>query len=294
MHRWRLLERKRTAATRGAATQDPSSSALGAESQHTSDHVPPQESPPWDGRSPQYVTPSMLFNSSPNHPQESRTPIYRPEQILSGAHLAGASSTPPHSQQYQYGNSLDGASSHSMSIAPSPNHHAYYPQAPALSSSHVETPLPTRGVTPHAPQPSAYTANDYDMMAMPNSFAAPDPDIVQQKDVHSDNSFTLQTPQHQASLPLHPLNDLGSSVIPESPASPSPVGSPIPLSSPPRTPPASHGVLVATDSSADSAHRPKSYYRSDAEKAQQLSAPRRAPNHQRPTRLSSLLPATSE
>ncbi|KAI0828359.1 hypothetical protein BC628DRAFT_1365562 [Trametes gibbosa] len=272
-NRWRMLERKRAAATRGTTAQgDPLVSAPTTGSPWTTDPVSSLETPSWDGRSPQYVTPSMLFNSSPNHPQESRTPVYRPEQILSGIHLAGTSGTPPHSQQFHYGlSSTSDQSSHLGSVAHPPNTHAYSSQATILSSSHEEGRLPRTSIIVSVPQSPEYTTSGVEMAIPSNPVAHTAPEPVQREDPHRDAPSAPNSLQPEAHHPLRPCDDLGPSVIADSPASPSPVSS-----------------------VTGSAHGSKSYYRTDSEKARQYSTPRNAPHSQRPARLSSLLPATSD
>ncbi|KAI0639083.1 hypothetical protein C8Q77DRAFT_1213751 [Trametes polyzona] len=296
-NRWRMLERKKAAANRGGVAQgDPSSSTPAISSQATASGVSVQDSPPWDGRSPQYVTPSMLFSSSPNHTQEPHTTAYRPDQILSGAHLAGASSTPPHSQQFQYGSSsLSGALSHPSSVAHSPNPHAYYPVTADLSS----TPNDSLTLDARNPLPSSecrqYTPEDFGTVAQLEPIDTQSTlGATRPENASSNSAFMSGDQRTRTALPVHLLSDAGPSVISDSPASPSPVGSPIPLDTPPGSPPIQSSQPSGADAPTDGAHAHKSYYRTDAEKARQASAPRKQHGSQRPTRLSSLLPATAD
>ncbi|KAI0374497.1 hypothetical protein BV20DRAFT_1118498 [Pilatotrama ljubarskyi] len=293
-NRWRMLERKRVAATRDGQAR-PEQSPLSAQpGQWTPNHDPNQEAQAWDGRSPQYVTPSMLFNSSPNHPPEMHTAAYLPEQILSGAHLAGGATGPQEPGQFQYGSSsLSGASSHPGSAVHSPNPHAYYASAHAFSPHHIPE-VSGAGAPTALPQSGGYRSGQYGLVADPGGSAAQASLETYQEDGHRHAGAAPATPCGGDVFPSRIPGAPGPLVISDSPASPSPRGSPSPLETPPGTPPAQQPSLSSDTVPVGSANKPTSYYRTEAEKAQQSSVPRRASNPQRPTRLSSLLPATAD
>ncbi len=296
MNRWRLLDRRSiTLASVSASEGAPSSSVPTSTSQWAPEHGSVQDTPPWDGRSPQYVTPSMLFNSSPNHSQEPHPAAYRPEQILSGAHLASANNSPPHPQLFQYGpSSLGGLLSHPGSVAHSPNPYAYHPQTTFRSHDHDTS----RGSDDNVSAPNRsreYSSGDFEAMALPGSCAIHGtPEVTQQEDSLQNTSSVSNHEDARPSLPRGLLCDAGLSVaISDSPASPSPVASPLPLDTLPVTPPTEYTGLPSATVPSHSTHAPRCYYRTEAEKAQ-LAIARKASASQRPTRLSSLLPATTE
>ncbi|KAL1951754.1 hypothetical protein VTO73DRAFT_903 [Trametes versicolor] len=295
-NRWRMLERKRTAAARGSAAEGaPSSSALDSTSQWVPDQGSVQDTPPWDGRSPQYVTPSMLFNSSPNHSQEPHSAAYRPEQILSGVHLASANNSPSHLQQFHYGSSsLGGVPPHPRSVAHSPNPYAYHPQTTSVSLGH-DAPRGSRANVSTPGQSGESPCGDYEPITIPGSTICATPEATHQDD--HQNTRSISNRQHvRPSLSPDLLGDAGPAVaISDSPASPSPVASPLPLDALPATPSTEHTGLSSAAVPSHSTQAPRcNYYRTEAEKAQLTTAPRKASASQRPTRLSSLLPATAD
>ncbi|OSD05897.1 hypothetical protein PYCCODRAFT_1383880 [Trametes coccinea BRFM310] len=293
-NRWRMLERKRVAASRdNAARGDATAQTAASTSQWTPGHAPAQDAQSWDGRSPQYVNPSMLMHNSPAHSQECRTPAYLPEQILSGAHLAdcSAAASPAH-QPFQYGSSaLGGGLSHPGSVAHSPNpHHEYY-----ASVGRYSPPVsPVGGPTPHAQvrqsSPGEFVPPGIDAHTVPGTTQH----AVDHRALHLNPDAQGQhesSPSSSASRPRLPDDD-GHAVVPDTPASPSAAGSPLPADSRSPSPPAENGGVR---SALNDTNGTRSHYRTDAEKAQLSTAsPRRPPNPERPSRLSSLLPATSD
>ncbi|KAI0359049.1 hypothetical protein OH77DRAFT_1575426 [Trametes cingulata] len=292
-NRWRMLERKRVAANRDGPAPSEPSSLSGQPSQWSPNHDPAQDAQPWDGRSPQYVTPSMLFNSSPNHPPETHTAAYLPEQILSGAHLTGGAASPQHTGQFHYGSSsLSGALSHPGSVAPSPNHHAYYPPGTAYSPHHVPE-ATNAGTTTILASVGGYGPVEYGPATDSGGSAAHASLSGYRENGHRQGTAPITSQSEDSSASQIP-GDPGPLVISDSPASPSPRSSPEPFDTPPCTPPNPETGLPTASVATDGTHTPRSYYRTDAEKAQQMSHPRKALNPQRPARLSSLLPATAD
>ncbi|KAH9912246.1 uncharacterized protein BXZ73DRAFT_56407 [Epithele typhae] len=94
-NRYRMLDRRRQLQPQIPGQAGPSHAVpgtLASALQGTSDGSGNQGSPFWDGRSPQYVAPSVLHSgSSPQHVLQPQGASFSPQQILSGAHL-----TPPH------------------------------------------------------------------------------------------------------------------------------------------------------------------------------------------------------
>ena len=287
-----MLERRRAALSRDAAPRgEPSSSVpapSGTSSQWTPTHVQEQEF--WDGRSPQYVAPSVLYQGSPLHSQESHATSYSPEQILSGAHLTGTS--PGHQREppsFQYtSSSLSAALSHPSSVTQSPDPHGYYPSA-TFSPNHAPSGLSDIEAPAATTRSGTYGSHDFPFIP-----------------IHDDNHdhATTESSQHIAGHPPSPSPAAEECIEPpdaaaiydpavpsDSPASPSQCGSPSPPGSP--TPPPGNHTVNDTGAGVDPVYAPRPYYRTDAEKAQSAATPRRS-NSQRPTRLSSLLPATTE
>ncbi|TFK93537.1 hypothetical protein K466DRAFT_537804 [Polyporus arcularius HHB13444] len=284
-NRWRMLERKRAALSRDATSRGEGPSSVSeppgtSSPQWTPTHV--QEPQFWDGRSPQYVTPSVLYQGSPLHPQESHGTTYSPDQILSGVHLNGSSSSQRDPPPFQYSApSLSAALSHPGSVAESPEPHEYY-RSGAYASSHGPSGLSEANASAPAAQSGTYGSHEYDFMTI---------------DDHH-HSSTSPEPSHHSSAPANeyagPL-DLGIQPlpIPDTPASPSPCGSPSPPGSPACSAgnqtdgPAASGICV------DPPDPPRrSYYRTAEEKVASQPPPR--PSIHRPARLSSTLPATSD
>ncbi|KAI0651537.1 hypothetical protein C8Q79DRAFT_933915 [Trametes meyenii] len=296
-NRWRMLERKRVASTREQiARGEPSSTQLDSAPQWTPGQVSTQDTQPWDGGSPQYIAPSMLFSSSPTHTQESRAAAYLPEEILSGAHLAGMATSPLEPPQFQFGSSsLSGALSHPGSVAHSPNPHGYYPSPGRYSPSQA---LPqTSDVHTVATDVGShdYEPGEYRIVSISGTSAGQTASVSsQQLSSHRGTQPATHIEETRASHTPGLLVEPVFQAISDSPASPSEAGSPLPLDTPPASPPIQEEGLPSAAISTDSAPAPSSYYRTDVEKAQQPPAPRRPPNPQRPTRLSSLLPATTD
>ncbi|KAI0666343.1 hypothetical protein C8Q78DRAFT_1060895 [Trametes maxima] len=295
-NRWRMLERKRVASTREpAARGEPSSSQLDLAPQWTPGHVSAHDAQSWDGRSPQYIAPSMLFSSSPTHAQESRAAAYLPEEILSGAHLTGMTTSPLEPPQFQYGSSsLSGALSQPGSVAHSPNPHGYYPSTGRYSPSQALPQTSDVHTVATDVRSHDYEPGEYDIMSISRTSAAQVASVSsQQTDSHRGTQPAICDEETGASHTQGLLVEPVLQAISDSPASPSEVGSPLPLDTPPASP-IQEECSPSAAISTDSAHASRSYYRTDAEKAQQPPAQRRPPNPQRPTRLSSLLPATTD
>ncbi|KAI0768607.1 hypothetical protein BD413DRAFT_479387 [Trametes elegans] len=290
-NRWRMLERKRVAAARDTAGRGEASSTTSAPpSQWAPNPTVIQDAQSWDGRSPQYVTPSMLFNSSPSHPQEPQTTAYLPEQILSGVHLTGTTPRSPGAPQLQYGSSsLDGALSHPGPISHSPNRQEFYTPTDSYSPT---TSLSQGTAADGGAHAHSYGTDEYAPMPVSNG-GVPHavPAAYQQQGVEPDTGGNQ--PTLSAGTDVVPAGT-GPEIISDSPASPSPASPPIPLDTPLNSPPTESAALPLSSAPTDSAHAPRPYYRTEAEKAQQLPALRKVPNTQRPTRLSSLLPATAD
>ncbi|KAI0757323.1 hypothetical protein C8Q80DRAFT_1092893 [Daedaleopsis nitida] len=294
-NRWRMLERRRTALSREAAPRGdlsssaPASSGTPSTSQWTPTHV--QEQHFWDGRSPQYVTPSVLYQGSPFHSQEAHSTSYSPDQILSGVHLNGSPSTSRDPPPFQYpSSSLSAVLSHPNSVTQSPDPHGYHHPA-AFPPGQGPSELPDIDVPGSGARSGSYEAHDY------HQFISVDNN-------HNENSAPEASPHVDgtiSALPASTTEHTGSSdsgvppstAIPsDSPASPSYCGS-----SPPGSPFSSSGDLpveiTVTGISTDPSCAPRPYYRTNAEKARSISASRRLNTH-RPTRLSSMLPATTD
>ncbi|KAI9068020.1 hypothetical protein FKP32DRAFT_1588049 [Trametes sanguinea] len=285
-NRWRMLERKRAARPRdGAVPGDTTSQAAASTSQWTPGHAPAQDAQSWDGRSPQYVNPSMLMNNSPAHSQECRTPAYLPEQILSGAHLSGSAAGSPAHQPFQYGSSaLGGGLSHPGSVAHSPNPHEYY-----VSVGRYSPPVSPVGAPAAHAQVRQSTPGDF----VPSSIVAQTvPGTTQHVVDHRSLPLNPDAQgQHDPSASQSRLSgDDDHPMIPDTPASPSAVGSPLPADSRSTSPNAENGGVYTAPNDASG---PRSYYRTETEKIQSSIAPRR-PLNPRPSRLSSLLPATTD
>ncbi|KAI0336158.1 hypothetical protein GY45DRAFT_585147 [Cubamyces sp. BRFM 1775] len=306
-NRWRMFERRKLVTKRDAAPapNEGSSSASSSQvptltptPQWTPSHNPVPDPQPWDGRSPQYVTPSMLMNNSPNHAQESRTPAYLPEQILSGAHLTDPSASLPIPHQYQYvPSSFGNPLSHPGSVAHSPNPHGYYsppihdpPQASGSSQPVINPPacifnsgqyqpLPGTG----SPGATANRAHNDDVHGHPETHLPPG----------------LQTALSAAAqFPEEPRPTLWA-YTPASPSSPSSTSS---FGSFPSSPTSEHEDLPDDAAPAESAHDPTTYHPNEVEETQPPlpppppppPPPRKHRDPERPARLSSLLPATAD
>nr|UOO00978.1 R2R3-Myb transcription factor [Ganoderma lucidum] len=165
-NRWRMLERRRVATSRDhAGPSEPASTVSGSSStppHWTPAHVP--EASFWDGRSPQYVAPSALYQGSPPHVQEPHATSFSPEQILSGAHLLGQPSRPRSPVPFQYtSSSLSAALSHPSSVTHSPNPHGYDPSE-AYSPRHGPSELSATNAPSSDTRPGAYGARDYEYL----------------------------------------------------------------------------------------------------------------------------------
>lgn len=287
-----MLERRRAATSRDhASPSEPASTVPGSSSappHWTPAHVP--EPSLWDGRSPQYVAPSALYQGSPPHAQESHATSFSPEQILSGAHLEGQHSRPRSSAPFQYtSSSLSAALSHPGSVAQSPNSHGYYPSE-AYPPRHGPCELSGINLPTSDTHPGAYGTHDYEYLE------------------HDDNALSgaYQQGSGRTAAIISPVNEfVGNSssadpavshsvTIPESPASPSQAGSP----SPPGSPASSSDGDLADFSNLpairDNIAASRAYYLTDAEKALRPPSTRKGRNPLVPARLSSSLPATSE
>lgn len=287
-----MLERRRTALSREAAPRGecPSSApaSSGTPSQWTPTHA--QEQNFWDGRSPQYVTPSVLYQGSPFHSQEAHPTSYSPDQILSGVHLNASPSTSREPPSFQYPPSLSTALSHPNSVTQSPGPHGYYHSA-AFSPGEGPSELPDIDAPGSGTRSGSYEAPDYHQFIPVDDSRNENtaPEALQHVD-GTISALPASTTEHTGP------SDSGvppSAAIPsDSPASPSYCGS-----SPPGSPISSSGDLpverTVTGHSTDPSCATRSYYRTNAEKARCISAPRRLNTHH-PTRLSSMLPATTE
>ena len=285
-----MLERKRAALSRDATSRGegpssaPESQASGtANTQWTPTHV--QDTQFWDGRSPQYVTPSVLYQGSPLHSQESHGTTYSPEQILSGVHLGGSSSGQHDPAPFQYpASSLSTALSHPSSVAHSPEPHGYYHSA-VFSSNHGSSELSEGNVRAQTTQSGTYGSHEYDFMPIDgHHHSSASPESSRPDNGHGSHSAPANEYARSLDLGIPPLP------VPETPASPSLRGTP----SPPVSPAISAVNITDFEASSQSAGPTprRSYYRTDEEKAASQPPPRKS--IQRPTRLSSTLPATSE
>lgn len=289
-----MLERRRAARERDGASRGDASSSIpapsGTPSQWTPAHVQEQEM--WDGRSPQYVTPSVLYQGSPLHSQESHGAAYSPEQILSGVHLNGLSTGSQDPPSFHYSSSsLSAALSHPNSVTQSPDPHGYY-QTAGYSPDHVSSVMSDpSGSTPNA-RPRTNESHDYHFMPIGDDQNNTTPQSPQHEHVGGHTS-TRSPAANGIAGPSIPGVDQVSAIPSDSPASPSQCGSASPPGSPFTPPGDQEEPNNCTNTGGDPADTPRSYYRTDAEKARMVLPPPRSAA-QRPTRLSSNLPATSE
>ncbi|KAI0724224.1 hypothetical protein C8T65DRAFT_637 [Cerioporus squamosus] len=287
-NRWRMLERKRAALSRDATSRGEGPSTASeppgtSDSQWTSTHV--QEPQFWDGRSPQYVTPSVLYQGSPLHSQESHGTTYSPEQILSGAHLNGSSSSQRDLPPFQY--PTPSLSAALAPIAQSREPHDYY-RSEAYSPGHGRSGLSAVNTSAPTAQSGTYGSHEYEFMSIDdNHHSSTSPEPSHHDSGHGSHSAPAIEYTGPLELGIPPLT------IPDTPASPSPCGS----SSPPGSPAAYAGNQTDDPAASrvsvdppDSTRR--SYYRTAEEKTASQPPPR--PSAQRPARLSSTLPATSD
>ncbi|PIL30960.1 transcription factor [Ganoderma sinense ZZ0214-1] len=246
----------------------------------------------WDGRSPQYIAPSALYQGSPPHPQESHAAAsaFSPEQILSGAHLGSQPSRARSPAPFQYtSSSLSAALSQPGSVSHSPNPHSYYPSQ-AYSPRHEPSELSSINISSSDTRSRAYETHDYEYLphddtALSESYQHGTGHTA--AGISSANEFTGNSSSEDP-VSLH------SVTIPESPASPSQAGSP----SSPGSPASSSGGDLADFSNlpaiGDTITAPRSYYLTDAEKALRPQHPRKVRNPLVPARLSSSLAATTD
>ncbi|RPD81668.1 hypothetical protein L226DRAFT_496659 [Lentinus tigrinus ALCF2SS1-7] len=289
-NRWRMLERKRAALSRDATsrgegpTSAPEPQAPGtSNSQWTPTHV--QDPQFWDGRSPQYVTPSVLYQGSPLHSQESHVTTYSPEQILSGVHLSGSLSSQRDATPFQYAtSSLSAALSHPGSVAQSPEPHGYYHSA-ALSPRHASSGLSEANVPAPTAQSGTYGSHEYEFMPIEDHHSSTTPESSHHDSGHVSHSAPANAYTGPLDIGIPPLP------IPDTPASPSLHGSPSPPGSPAVSAGNQIGDPAVSRALADAPPR-RSYYRTAEEKAASQPPPRKS--IQRPARLSSNLPATSD
>ncbi|KAI1797566.1 hypothetical protein LXA43DRAFT_981068 [Ganoderma leucocontextum] len=288
-NRWRMLERRRTAVSRDHAGRSEPASTV-PDSSSTPPHWTPAHVPEasfWDGRSPQYVAPSALYQGSPPHSQESHAASFSPEQILSGAHLGGQSSRSRSPAPFQYtSSSLTAALSHPGSVTHSPNPHGYYPSE-AYSPRHDPSELSGINVPSSDTRPGAYGPHDYEYLQ------------------HDDSAIsgTYQHGSGHTATGISPVNEFSSSssadpvashsvTIFESPASPSQASSPSPSGSPVPSSGSDLADFSNPPAIGDTITAPRSYYLTDAEKALRPQPTRKTRNPLVPARLSSSLPAT--
>ncbi|KAH9891011.1 hypothetical protein C8Q73DRAFT_763833 [Cubamyces lactineus] len=300
-NRWRMFERRKLVTKRDAApapNEGTSSQVptLTPTPQWTPSHDPvPELQQPWDGRSPQYVTPSMLMNNSPNHAPESRTPAYLPEQILSGAHLTDPSASLPIPHQYQYvPSSFGNALSHPGSFAHSPNPNGYY-------TPPIHDPPHASGSSQPAINPPGCIFNSGQYQSLPStcdpsaaSNRTRNDDDHGQPEIHLPPGLQAAISTSAAQFPEQPRPTLWA-YTPASPSSPSSTSS---FGSFPSSPASEHSDLPEEDAPTDGAHDPRAYH--EVEETQQPSLPPQPPpprkqhRRERPIRLSSLLPATAD
>ncbi|TBU34921.1 hypothetical protein BD311DRAFT_745232 [Dichomitus squalens] len=292
-NRWRMLERRRAAQSRDTAARGEALSTTARSSPAPTEWTPAHVHEPsfWDGRSPQYVAPSALHQGSPAHVQESHVASYSPEQILSGAHLGGSPSDARDPASFQYtSSSLTAALSHPSSVAPSPNPHAYYhseaysPRPSASEPSAVRVPSSDNRAGTHGSHDYAYIDHQDNVTTQTYQFGR----CHTTTGVASVDEFTGSA--SSAGPVVGPQNV----IISDSPASPSQASSP----SPPGSPRSISGNEQVNYSSppgpSDNSVVPRSYYRTDAEKAPRTPPTRKTRDAVAPVRLSSLLPATAD
>ena len=302
-HRWRMFERRKLVTKRDAAPlpderPSPHVPTLIPTPQWTSSHEPVPEPQPWDGRSPQYVTPSMLMNNSPHHAQESHTPAYLPEQILSGAHLTDPSASLPIPHQYQYVPASFNTFSHPGSIAHSPNPNGYY--NPPM---HVPAPASGSSQPPVTNTPTCiFNSGQYQSLPSTSDLcAAANPthndDSHDYPEIHLPPGLQTAISTSAAQFPEEPRPMLWA-YTPASPSSPSSTSS---FGSFPSSPASVRSDLPDEDAPTDSAEA-GAYHPSEVEETQQPPVPppllppppRKQRIPERPVRLSSHLPATAE
>ena len=272
-----MLERRKIRSDPSSAVQGPSNPQVST--------VHGQDSPFWDGRSPQYVAPSVLYQGSPTHAQESRATAYSPQQILSGAHLNGSASHAQEPPPFQY---LSTTPAHSSTVPTSTEAHEYY--SGSFSPGHVTPALSDINVPPTSNGPRPYDPSDYDYMPIDTDHPEESHPGHYQPDASHETSHISPT---EKTLSTAPPGRPDTTVPSDSPASPSNAGS----SSPPGSPIHPLGTqgpeTPNTVAPADSTPVRRPYYRTEEEKARERAAqPQRT--ELRPSRLSSKLPATSE
>lgn len=287
-----MLERRRTAQSRDTTNRGEASSSLASSSAQTAwtpEHIQTQSF--WDGQSAQYVAPSALHQGSPPHAQESHIASYSPEQILSGAHLGGSPSNSRDPAAFQYTSSLGTTLSHPSSVATSPNPHAYY-HSEVYSPRPGASEPPELGIPSSDTRPGPYGPTDYVYIEHDGSTASEgyghERSHPTTSGVSSVNEVTRNASSADLPIGTHPV------IISDSPASPSQASSP----SLPGSPRSNSDNEVVDFSSppepSDTSVNPRSYYRTDAEKALRTPPARKPRDSVVPARLSSLLPATAE
>ena len=261
--RWRMLERRKI-------RSEPSSGAPGASTlQSASTHA--QDSPYWDGRSPQYVAPAVLYQGSPLHSQEARPPSYSPQQILSGAHLNGS---PPDTRETPSVQFSTSAAAHTDGVTAHTDPQILHSRS--FSPEHISSEL---NLPPTNPGSQSY---DFDYIPIDNDHdansAEPDGPAV--------DGLSRAGGSASAASVVEPdgVNSSDSPAPPSHATLASLPGSPIPQTS---------SVSGATTTNPAPAPG-RSYYRTAEEKARDRALEPIKRTVIRSVRLSSKLPATSE